>query len=60
MEAAILAAEEEVARRRAAAEDPAIATDAQALHARTTALAEALAAVERLYDRWAELEAKRR
>ena len=59
MEAAILAAEEEVARRRAAAEDPAIATDAQALHARTTALAVALAAVERLYDRWAELEAKR-
>ncbi len=59
MEAGILAAEEAAARRREAAEDPAIATDATALHERTTALAAALAEVERLYARWAELEAKR-
>ena len=59
MEAAILAAEAEAARCHAAAEDPAIVTDAEALHRRTGALAEALAEVERLYSRWAELESKR-
>jgi ATP-binding cassette subfamily F protein uup len=59
MEAAILAAEAEAARCHAAAEDPAIVTDAEALHRRTGALAEALAEVERLYARWAELESKR-
>ncbi len=59
MEAAILAAEEAAARCHRAAEEPAIATDAQELHLRSSALAEALAEVERLYARWAELEAKR-
>ena len=59
IEAAILAAEEAAEARRAAAEDPAVATDAGELHRRTSALAAALAEVERLYARWAELEAKR-
>jgi len=59
MEAAILLAEEAAARCRASAEDPAVATDAGELHRRTTELAAALAEVERLYARWAELEEKR-
>ncbi len=58
MEARILAAEEEVSARRAAVEDPAIATDAAALATRHAALEDAEASVERLYARWAELEAK--
>ncbi len=58
MEAAIFAAEGELERCRAAAEDPAIATDAAKLHARFAALAAAQEKVERLYARWAELEAK--
>jgi ATP-binding cassette subfamily F protein uup len=59
MEAAILAAEEELARRRAAAGDPAIASDGAALTERWAALAAAQAEVDRLYARWAELEAHR-
>src|SRR5262249_23045359 len=59
METRILAAEEAVAVAERAAEDPAIATDATALHARYAALAAARAAVEELYARWAELEALR-
>jgi ATP-binding cassette subfamily F protein uup len=59
MEAAILAAEQEVERRRAAAEDPAVATDAAELTARCAALAAAQAEVDRLYARWSELEERR-
>jgi ATP-binding cassette subfamily F protein uup len=58
MEAAIFGAEAELESRRAAAEDPAIATDAAKLHDRFAALAAAQSEVERLYSRWAELEAK--
>ncbi len=57
MEAAILAAESELERRRAAAEDPAVASDAGELTARYAALADAQAEVDRLYARWSELEA---
>jgi ATP-binding cassette subfamily F protein uup len=59
MEATILAAEEALAAAQAAVEDPAAATDAQLLHARYLALDGARSDVERLYARWAELEAKR-
>jgi ATP-binding cassette subfamily F protein uup len=59
MEAAILAGEETVARCQAAAHDPAIATRADELAARCRELQEAQDAVERLYARWAELDAKR-
>jgi ATP-binding cassette subfamily F protein uup len=60
MEGAIEAAEAERERRRIAAEDPAIVSDAHALTERYAALAAADAEVERLYARWAELEAKAR
>jgi ATP-binding cassette subfamily F protein uup len=58
MEANVLAAEErlEVAKRRA--EDPSIASDPRALQERYAALTAAQAEVDRLYARWAELEAK--
>ncbi|MCB9378242.1 MAG: ABC-F family ATP-binding cassette domain-containing protein [Holophagales bacterium] len=59
MEEAILAAEERLERSRRAAEDPAVASDAAALTERYGALAEAQAEVDRLYARWAELEALR-
>jgi ATP-binding cassette subfamily F protein uup len=59
IEAAIEAAEAERERRRAAAEDSAIASDAGELTARYAELAAAEAAVERLYQRWAELDALR-
>jgi ATP-binding cassette subfamily F protein uup len=59
MEGAILAAEDTLARRQAAAGDPAIATRADELAARCRELREAEEAVERLYARWAELELKR-
>jgi ATP-binding cassette subfamily F protein uup len=59
MEAAILAAESELARRQAAIEDPAVTSDPQALTERYAALAAAQAEVERLYARWSELEARR-
>jgi ATP-binding cassette subfamily F protein uup len=60
MEADILAAEEALADCQAAVEDPAIASDAARLHDRCAALETARAEVERLYDRWTALEAKRR
>jgi ABC transport system ATP-binding/permease protein len=44
----------------AAAHDPAIATDAAALRAALSRLHAAQAEVERLYVRWAELEAKQK
>ena len=58
MEAAILAAEEELAARQAAVEQAATAGHA-ALADACRAMEEAQRAVERLYARWAELEAKR-
>jgi ATP-binding cassette subfamily F protein uup len=58
MESAILAAEERMAAAERAAADPAIASDAAALHARYTAVEAVRVEVERLYARWAELEAK--
>jgi ABC transport system ATP-binding/permease protein len=58
MEGRILEAEANLATRRRAAEDPAVASDHQALAKRLRALADAQADVERLYARWAELEAK--
>jgi ATP-binding cassette subfamily F protein uup len=58
MEAAILEAETAVQARRAAAEDPGIASDPAALQERYAALDAARAEVDRLYARWAELEAK--
>jgi ATP-binding cassette subfamily F protein uup len=59
MEAAILAAEQTLADREAASHDPAIATRADELAARCRALEDAQQAVDRLYERWAELDAKR-
>ncbi|MFN8643536.1 MAG: ABC-F family ATP-binding cassette domain-containing protein [Candidatus Binatia bacterium] len=59
MEAAILDAEAALAASQAAAHDPAVATRADELAARWQAVHEAQAAVDRLYARWAELDAKR-
>jgi ABC transport system ATP-binding/permease protein len=58
MEAAILEAEEALTRCEAGVADPAVATDPAALQERCTALDAARSEVERLYMRWAELEAK--
>jgi ATP-binding cassette subfamily F protein uup len=58
MERAILDAESTVDACRRAVEDPSVASDAAALQARYAALEAAEAAVECLYARWAELEAK--
>jgi len=58
MEAAVLAAEERLGAADAALTDPAVATDAAALQERAAAAAAARVEVERLYARWAELEAK--
>lgn len=58
MERRIVAAEEALAAAQRAVEDPAVATDSAALHARCAALEEARGEVERLYARWAELEEK--
>jgi ATP-binding cassette subfamily F protein uup len=58
MEAAILEAESVMETCRRAAEDPAIASDPMALQERYAALDAARAAVDRLYARWGELEAK--
>jgi len=58
MEAAILEAEAALAASRQAAEDPAIASDPAALETRHAALDAAQAEVDRLYARWAELEAR--
>jgi len=59
MERTILAAEEALAACEAASNDPAIATRADQLAARCRELEEARRAVDRLYERWAELDAKR-
>ncbi|HEU5197419.1 MAG TPA: ABC transporter ATP-binding protein, partial [Methylomirabilota bacterium] len=59
MEAAILEAESAVERCRAALDDPAVASDPAALQARVAALEAAQSEVDRLYARWAELDAKR-
>ncbi|HUF93184.1 MAG TPA: ATP-binding cassette domain-containing protein, partial [Candidatus Limnocylindria bacterium] len=58
MEAAIHAAEDSLETCRRAAEDPAIASDPGALRERYAALEAARAEVDRLYARWAELEAR--
>ncbi|HEX8170815.1 MAG TPA: ABC-F family ATP-binding cassette domain-containing protein [Thermoanaerobaculia bacterium] len=58
MEATLLAAEERLAEAQRRAEDPSIASDAAALQTRFTELHAAQSEVERLYARWAELEAK--
>ena len=60
MEPAILAAETELAAANTAAHEPAIATDAVALRAALGRLHAAQTEVERLYARWAELEAKQK
>ncbi len=58
MEQAILDAERAVAGCQRAADDPVIASDPAALQQRYADLAAARAEVDRLYSRWAELEAK--
>ena len=58
MEAQILKAETRVETLREATHDPAVASDAAALHERFEALQAAEADVARLYARWAELEGK--
>jgi ATP-binding cassette subfamily F protein uup len=58
MEQAILAAEETLEARQREAEDPAIASDPTALQERYAALEAARVEVDRLYARWADLEAK--
>jgi ATP-binding cassette subfamily F protein uup len=58
MEARILEAEAVLEACQQAAADPAIASDHKALSDRITALAAAQTEVDRLYARWAELEAK--
>jgi len=60
MEAAIQQAEALLAEKQAAAADPAIATSAGKLAEACAALKTAEATVEKLYARWAELEAKLR
>src|SRR5438876_1304115 len=59
MERTILAAERTLEACQRAVEDPAIASDPTALQQRYAALEAARADVDRLYARWAELEAKR-
>ena len=58
MEQKVLAAEARVTEEKSRAEDPSIATDAAALQERLQALDEARREVHRLYERWAELDAK--
>jgi ATP-binding cassette subfamily F protein uup len=59
MEGNVLAAEARLELASAAVEDPAVASDPDALQERCDALAAAEKEVERLYARWAELEEKR-
>jgi ATP-binding cassette subfamily F protein uup len=59
IEQKIAKAEAAVAACQAAANDPAIVADAEALRARYAALEAAQTIVEQLYARWAELEEKR-
>jgi ABC transport system ATP-binding/permease protein len=58
METRILEAEDRLAAAQQAVEDPAVATDPAALQERCNVLEAARQEVERLYARWAELEAK--
>jgi ATP-binding cassette subfamily F protein uup len=58
MEAAVLEAEARLGEAEQAVADPAIATDSVALQERSLALDERRREVERLYERWAELEEK--
>ncbi|HSP14475.1 MAG TPA: ABC-F family ATP-binding cassette domain-containing protein [Thermoanaerobaculia bacterium] len=58
MEATLLAAERTLAEARERAEDPSIASDATALQECFAQLARAQADVDRLYQRWSELEGK--
>jgi ATP-binding cassette subfamily F protein uup len=58
MEERVLAAEARLAEGRSRTEDTSIATDAAALQECLQALDEAQREVDRLYERWAELEAK--
>jgi ATP-binding cassette subfamily F protein uup len=60
MEARILEAEARLDKAQAGAAHPDVATDHAALQARLEELAAAQAEVDRLYARWAELEAKAR
>jgi ATP-binding cassette subfamily F protein uup len=57
MEQRVLAAEVRADEARVRTEDPSIATDAEALHERFQDMADAQSEVDRLYERWAELEA---
>jgi ATP-binding cassette subfamily F protein uup len=58
MEAAVLTAEQRLATATRRAEDPSIAADAHALQERHAEVVAAQKEVDRLYARWAELEAK--
>jgi ATP-binding cassette subfamily F protein uup len=60
MEAKILETEDRLAAAQAAVEDPTVASDPKALQERCAALETARKDVERLYARWAELEAKQK
>jgi ATP-binding cassette subfamily F protein uup len=60
MEAAIAKAEAEEVRARLALEDPAVAADAQELARRHARLEAAASRVAALFDRWQELDSKRR
>jgi ABC transport system ATP-binding/permease protein len=55
----VTAAEEQLARERGVVEDPAVATDAVRLQEALLAMEQAQNALDELYSRWAELEAKR-
>jgi len=54
----VMEAEERVAKERAIIDDPAVATDAAKLQAALLAMEQAQTALDALYARWAELEAK--
>ncbi|MGZ4842266.1 MAG: ABC transporter C-terminal domain-containing protein, partial [Candidatus Angelobacter sp.] len=58
IEQRIAQAEETLQEKRAAAEDPAIASDAARLLSAHAEMEEAQKAVDELYSRWAELEGK--
>jgi ATP-binding cassette subfamily F protein uup len=60
MEASVLAAEARLTEARSRTEDGSIVSDATALQLRLAELETAQNEVDRLYARWAELEAKRR
>jgi len=60
MEDRVLNAEAQVSEAKSRAEDTSIATDAAELEKRVLALDEAQREVDRLYERWAELEAKKK